>query len=92
MEDSDVGVAFRIEGVFSMNRCPAKCSGGNPTRQHPVSTSMKESFPENIRNIISKEKVSPIRCNYCGCVYINSFPQGRILGYWSNGVSGPGWT
>lgn len=78
--------------------CPAMdCGGGSSGRQHPVSRGQTSAILDHLSSeaagALAERLKAASRCSYCGCVYIRSWtPETRtVLGYWDNGVLGPGW-
>lgn len=70
--------------------CPTKCSGGDPTRQHPLSENQLDRLSAEARKRIESSG-GAMRCNYCGCVHVDRNGKRSSLGSLDGGVTGAGW-
>lgn len=68
--------------------CPDGCSGGYADRQMRFPFETAGNLTEEIRGVLRKEVIQPMRCTYCGCVYGHSR---QVLGHYNNGILGEGW-
>lgn len=66
--------------------CPDKCSGGYADRQHPMTDLQIDRLDDATRRRIGQS--TPMRCNYCGTVYLYG---GSVLGVLDSGIEGEGW-
>lgn len=72
--------------AFKHGECPDQCNGKGLNRQMTVGSLLLSKFPSSAQAKIS-ELGTPMRCTYCGCVYVGSFK----IGTWDSGILGQGW-
>ena len=72
--------------AYVNSECPDQCNGKGQHRQMDVNPEMLSQFPAVAQAEIS-ELGKPMRCTYCGCVYVGV----QKIGKWNSGVLGPGW-
>ena len=62
-------------------KCPDKCSGAGPSRQHELTPGLRLRLPKEVAD------QAQYRCSYCGCVYDRI---GTVYGTYDSGVIGAG--
>lgn len=70
--------------------CPTKCSGGDSTRQHPLSDGQLAKLSANARVKIESAR-GAMRCSYCGCVHVDHDGKRLSLGSLDGGLTCAGW-